>query len=99
MNYMESNILPSSIWYYQVRVHSQNIHKITFRTHNEHYEYLVMPFGLCKSPSTFQAIMNSIFQPYLLKFVLVFFDDDILIHSTNFALHLDHVWHALEILR
>ena len=47
--------------YHQVQVIHMDILKITFRTHNEHYEYLVMPFGLCNAPSTFQAIMNSIF--------------------------------------
>jgi hypothetical protein len=47
--------------YHQVQVIPIDILKIVFRTHNEHYEYLVMPFGLCNAPSTFQAIMNSIF--------------------------------------
>jgi hypothetical protein len=47
--------------YHQVRVNPIDIPKTAFHTHNEHYEYLVMSFGLCNAPYTFQAIMNSIF--------------------------------------
>ena len=47
--------------YHQIQMKEDDISKTIFHTYEVHYEFLVIPFGLCNVPSTFQSIiMNKI---------------------------------------
>jgi hypothetical protein len=76
---------------------AKDVKKIAFKTHQRHYEFKVMPFGLINISATFQALINNVLEPYLRIFVLIFFDD-ILIYSSLMEYHIIHLKTILEAL-
>lgn len=73
-----------------MRMAEEDIRKTVFKTHNEHYEFLEMPFEFTNEPSTFHSLMNDIFRTFQRKSILISFDD-ILVYSKEWKEHLLHL--------
>ncbi|GBG79447.1 hypothetical protein CBR_g29594 [Chara braunii] len=83
--------------YHQIEMAEEDVHKTAFKTRYGTYEYLVMPFGLCNAPGTFQTEMHRIFRPYLDKFMVVYLDD-ILVFNKTTREHAEHLALVLQSL-
>ena len=70
--------------------------KVAFSTNRGLFEPLVMFFGLCNSPATFQTMMNDILRPFIDRNEAVCYMDDILIYSSSL---MDHQRITREILQ
>lgn len=84
--------------YHQIRISEEDVEKTAFKTRYGHFEFLVLPFGLCNAPATFMRMMHDIFHDYLDSFVIIYLDD-ILVYSRTPEEHLRHVRLVLERLR
>ena len=84
--------------YHQIRVAEDSVHKTAFRTPLGHFQWKVMPFGLCNAPGVFQMNMNNIFGHRIGKYIVVYMDD-ILIFSKTREEHLQHLREVFQILK
>lgn len=90
-------IMDAKSGYHQVPMAQADVPKTAFVTSDGQYEWLVMPFGLCNAPATFQRMMTQILLGLAPK-RCVFYIDDILVFGAtweNFIENLDKVLNAL----
>ena len=58
--------------YWQVPLHPADRAKTAFRCHRGHYEFNVMPFGLCNAPAVFSRIMDQVLGELVGKCVMIY---------------------------
>ncbi len=76
--------------YWQVEMDEKDIEKTAFITSEGLYEFLVMPFGLCNAPATFQRLMHEVLGNLIYTKAPVYLND-IIIHSKTFEQHLKDI--------
>jgi hypothetical protein len=85
--------------YNNVRIKEGDEWKAAFRTNRGLFEPLVMYFGLCNSPATFQTMMNELLKELIDEGVVFVYMDDILIYTKTLQEHRHIVKRLLAILR
>ena len=83
---------------HRTRIHHEDIEKTAFNTQVGAFKWVVMPFGLCNAPSTYECIVNDILSDHLGIFLWVYMDD-IHIFSKNAEDHQRHLNLVHELLQ
>ena len=84
--------------FYRIRMSEDSEELTTFLTRFGAFKYLVMPFGLCNGPASWQHLINDTLFDFLHRFVQAYLDD-ILVYSKTLKDHRLHVRQVLERLR
>ena len=73
--------------YNNVRMREGDEWKAAFKTSEGLFEPLVMFFGMCNAPATFQRMMNEVFADMIDEGWLIIYMDDMLIFSKDIETH------------
>lgn len=84
--------------YWQVEIDAQDKCKTAFSTRHGLFEFNVLSFGLCNSPSTFQRLMDLVLADLQWTTCLVYLDD-IIVFGRSFQEHLSRLGEVLAKLK
>ena len=84
--------------YFQVSLDDESRPLTAFITQGGLYEFNVMPFGLCNTPSTFQRMMEATLRGLQWHQCLIYLDD-VIVFSQTFDDHLRHLSLVFDRLR
>ncbi|KAH9523000.1 hypothetical protein DERF_006553 [Dermatophagoides farinae] len=88
-----------SAGFHHIPMAPEDCHKTAFVTMNEHYEWLVMPFGLKNAPAVFQRIIFKILKANELTKFAHNYIDDIIVFSKDLEEHIQHLEKILLVFR
>ena len=83
--------------YWQVQMAENDKEKTAFACHRGLFQFNAMPFGLTHAPAIFQELMSNVLDG-LDRFALACLDD-ILIYSSTFEEHMNHIQTVFDRLR
>ena len=88
MKYFTTLDLVSGYW--QVKMSESSAEKTAFSTAEGLFEFVVMPFGLCNAPATFQRLMEAVLAGLIPETCLPYIDD-VLVMAKTFDSHLERL--------
>ena len=83
--------------YHQILIESTNVSKMTFKTKEGLFEWLVMHFVLTNALATFMSYIDDILRPFINKCVIVYLDN-ILILSWSWEEHVRQLREVFDTL-
>ncbi|KAL7880767.1 hypothetical protein SRHO_G00030210 [Serrasalmus rhombeus] len=84
--------------YWQIPLHPQDKEKTAFSTGTGLFHFRMMPMGISNAPPSFQRLMELVLRGLHWNICLIYLDD-IIVYSTDFAQHLQHLKEVFQRFR